>query len=86
MKKFLTCLISIALAVCMGVTVAACKKDKPSGNTAVELTISKETATIDITEENTLQLSASVKPQGDYMFSWSSDNKSVATVDANGLV
>lgn len=86
MKKFLTCLISIALAVCMGVTVAACKKDKPSGNTAVELTISKETATIDITKENTLQLSASVKPQGDYMFSWSSDNKSVATVDANGLV
>ena len=49
--------------------------------------ISQETATIDITQSPTLQLSATVTASGNYVFSWTSSNKNVANVHpTSGLV
>ena len=69
----------------MAVATTACNNEPPASE-GLGLAVSKEEATIDITKQNTLQLTASVQAQGNYVYSWSSDNREVATVNASGLV
>lgn len=77
-------LLGTLCAVCL-VFGAACKP-KPK-TPELGLAISQETATIDITQGPTLQLSATVTASGNYVFSWTSSNKNVANVHpTSGLV
>lgn len=77
-------LLGTLCAVCL-VFGAACKP-KPK-TPELGLAISQETATIDITQSPTLQLSATVTASGNYVFSWTSSNKNVANVHpTSGLV
>lgn len=84
MKKLASLLLGTVLAVCLVFGAACTKKPKEK---ELGLEISQETATIDITQSPTLQLGATVQASGNYVFSWSSSNKNVATVHpTSGLV
>lgn len=84
MKRLMSLLLGTLCAVCL-VFGAACKP-KPK-TPELGLAISQETATIDITQGPTLQLSATVTASGNYVFSWTSSNKNVANVHpTSGLV
>lgn len=84
MKRLMSLLLGTLCAVCL-VFGAACKP-KPK-TPELGLAISQETATIDITQSPTLQLSATVTASGNYVFSWTSSNKNVANVHpTSGLV
>ena len=85
MRKFLTLLLGTVCALCLTIGVAACNSTPEDAD--LGLSISQETATIDITQSSTLQLSATVTAGGSYVFSWTSSDKNVATVHpTSGLV
>lgn len=85
MKRLTGLLVGLICAICLVFGVAACNTDP--GESGLGLKISQETADIDITQSSTLQLSATVEKSGNYVFSWTSSNKNVATVHpTSGLV
>ncbi len=89
-RKFFVLLCVVSLVLCAVFALAACNNDNNDQDddetTDIGLTLSTYQITLTIPDFVETQLSASTKDDGKYIFTFQSDNTSVAKVSNTGLV